>query len=110
MTSPRSELWVEPGYLRDLAHIQNRVGEAIASAAELCAEEAAAVTRTHGLICLSTAVAAEAPAAARANACAVLQTTSESYAANLETAAAKYGRTDQNSGNTIDGKMRPGRR
>lgn len=110
MTSPRDSLWVDPEHLRELADRQGLVAENIASAAGLCAGEAANVTRTHGVVCASTSTAAAAAAAARANACAAVQTMSEAFAANLETAATKYTRTDQDSGGNIDGTMRPGHR
>lgn len=107
MTNPGAGLWVDPGHLLELANKQSDVAADIAAATALVADEAGAITRTHGPVCFATSSAAAAAASARANACAVMQTTSEAYAANLENAAAKYSLTDQQSGREIDGEMRP---
>lgn len=108
MTNPGGGVWVEPGHLLELANKQSDVAADIVTATALVSDEAGAITRTHGPVCMSTSSAAAAAATARANACAAMQVMSESFAANLESAAAKYSQTDQQSGRKIDGKMRPG--
>lgn len=107
MTSPHGELRVLPSHLRKLSERQGEAVEQMQQAAPVTAEEADAVLRSHGNICLSTYLAAQAAAAARAEACTAVEVTSEAFAVNLESAAAKYSQTDQQSGRKIDGKMRP---
>lgn len=110
MTSPGGELHVEPSHLRQLSGRQNDAAAQIADAVPLTADEADEVRSSHGIVCMPTHLAAQAAGVARAKAGIAVQVTSEAYAANLDSAAEKYSWTDQNSGNTIDGKMRPGRR
>lgn len=107
MTSPHGELRVIPSHLRKLSERQSEAVEQMQEAAPVTAEEADAVLRSHGNICLSTYFAAQAAAKARIDACTAMQVMSESFAVNLETAAAKYSHTDQQSGRKIDGKMGP---
>lgn len=108
MTSPGGEIRVLPSHLRELSRRQSDAVEQIKQAAPLPSTEAAAILHSHGTACLSTHTAAEAAAKARAKACIALAVISEAFAANLETAAARYSQTDQDSERKIDGRMRPG--
>lgn len=108
MTSPGGELWVQPSHLRELSDKQSDAAMQIANATGLTIGEADAVQRSHGLVCSPTHAAAQAAEQARAKACAALQSMSDAFAANLNTAASKYDLTDETEGGKIDGEMRPG--
>ncbi|MDY6996497.1 MAG: type VII secretion target [Actinomycetota bacterium] len=105
MTSPGGHVHVVTGHLLDLSERQQGAATQIERATPLTAGEATAVQRSHGLICSATHAAASAAEEARANACAVMQVASESFAANLEDAAAKYALTDESAGERIDGEV-----
>ncbi|QZY46766.1 ESX-1 secretion-associated protein [Mycolicibacterium austroafricanum] len=110
MTTPGEQLHVEPSHLRRLSARQSTAAAQIADAIPLTADEAGQVLRSHGIVCMPTYLAAQAVLLARAKAGIAVQVMSEAFAANLDTAAANYSWTDQDSGSNIDGKMRPGRR
>lgn len=110
MTSPDGELHVEPSHLRQLSARQNAAAAQIADAVPLTADESDHVLSSHGIVCMPTYLAAQAAGVARAKAGVAVQVMSEAFVANLDSAAANYSWTDQDSGSNIDGKMRPGRR
>ncbi|WP_102141249.1 type VII secretion target [Mycobacterium hubeiense] len=108
MTTPSGELRTDPNHLRELSAIQSDAAAQIAKAAPLTDNVAAAVQRSHGVACMTAALAAEKVAAARKEACIAMESVSTAYAVSLNTAASQYIRTDSDSGDKIDGEMRPG--
>lgn len=106
MTSPNIDgLWINPSLLRKLSADHADAAQEVASITPLVAETAAAILKTHGVVCSSTSAAAEKAAAARETACLAIQSMSEAHAQNLETAASKYTVTDQEERDSISKQM-----
>lgn len=103
MTGP--ELWINPRLLLSLSASHSEAAAEASNLASITRDTAAAILRTHGVICSSTSTAAELAAAARENACIAIQTMSEAHAHNLKTAAAKYDTTDADESGRIHRQM-----
>lgn len=109
MTSPNIDaLWVNPNLLRKLAEDHAQAAKDVSDLTALTSGTAAAILKTHGVICNSTSVAAGRADAARKKACIAIQSMSEAHAHNLDIAASKYSTTDAAGGNDISKQM-PGR-
>ena len=108
VTSPFDELRVDPAHLQELADKQSAAASQIAAATPVTEGVAASVEKSHGIICARASEAAAKAEKARADACAAMESMSSSAASNLRDAAAQYVRTDEDSGDRLDGAMRPG--
>uniref|UniRef100_A0A5Q5CAZ7 ESX-1 secretion-associated protein n=1 Tax=Mycobacterium sp. (strain JLS) TaxID=164757 RepID=A0A5Q5CAZ7_MYCSJ len=107
MSSPFDQLRIDPAHLQDLADKQGGTATQIASAAPVTQGVAASVATSHGNICAPTSEAAARAEQARADACAAMEFMSTSLQESLLGAIAWYSRTDSESWDELDGRMRP---
>ncbi|MUL82845.1 MULTISPECIES: type VII secretion target [unclassified Mycolicibacterium] len=106
MTSPNIDaLWINPRLLRKLSMDHAEAAKDIAAITPLATGTAAAILKTHGVVCRSTSAAAEKAAAARENACIAIQSMSEAHAHNLDSAASKYTVADEGGRDRISREM-----
>ncbi|ALI24544.1 RD1 region associated protein [Mycolicibacterium fortuitum] len=101
------ELWVTPGHLRELADKHGTAAVQASQATALVDQIAKAVERTHGSACSAAAAAAARVAEARRKACIAIETTSQAYEANLNTAASQYVAVDEHHRDEIIDEIRP---